>query len=104
MALPYLPAAQSSQFDDPLMALYVPTVHSVQSGDPSGANFPGLHAKQGPPSGPTEPALQVQFDITTLPFSVNVSNGQSQQKELPVSLANVPAAHNEQDPNCPGIE
>ena len=48
----------------------VPGGHSLQASDPradSGLYFPATHSVQVPPSGPDEPALQVQLVTAELP-------------------------------------
>jgi len=58
-------------------------------------NVPASQARHGPPSGPVNPRLQVQFDLTTLPFPENEAEGQFMQPKAlvwPVAFEYVPSA------------
>eukprot|EP00802_Teleaulax_amphioxeia_P022600 Tamp_23066.p3 GENE.Tamp_23066~~Tamp_23066.p3 ORF type:complete len:123 (+),score=10.19 Tamp_23066:245-613(+) len=101
-----LPEMQT-EHDVALSVLYLPTAHWIQFREARTAEkLPGSQASHGPPSGPVNPRLQVQFDLRTLPFPENESDGHSQQKELPVSFANLPATQAEHTPlsHCASIE
>jgi H2-forming N5,N10-methylenetetrahydromethanopterin dehydrogenase-like enzyme len=78
-AVEYVPAAQSLQTADPVNALYCPASHGVQVS----------------PSGPENPALQVQLVTTALPAGELEFGGQSLHVELaeaPKSVEYVPVA------------
>ena len=50
--------------------LYLPRLHRVQAAEPfTSLCLPASQARHGPPSGPVNPRLQVQFDLT-LPSNV----------------------------------
>jgi hypothetical protein len=61
IAVEYVPAAQSEQVAAPLNTLY----------------FPAAHAVHGPPSGPVDPALQVQSVEAALPAGELEFDGQA---------------------------
>ncbi len=65
-AVEYFPAPQCLQIVDPVDTLY----------------FPAKHAVQAPPSGPVEPALQVQLVEAELPTGEMESCGQALHVEL----------------------
>ena len=71
-AVEYAPASQSEQAAVPVNTLY----------------FPATHAAQVPPSGPVDPALQVQFVKAELPAGELEFDGQS----LHVMLDETPTA------------
>jgi hypothetical protein len=64
----YVPAPQLVHKGAPVAVKYVPAPQSVHAADPVDAlYFPATHAEQGPPAGPENPALQVQFVKEVLP-------------------------------------
>ena len=74
----YLPAGQSSHVSDPASVLYLPATHS----------------EHVPPSGPEEPALQVQAVAMRLPTGELECDGQVSHVASPVLDLKVPAQHN----------
>ena len=91
----------------PVSVEYLPCEHREQGAEPFTSLYvPAMHAVHFMPSGPVYPRLQVQFDLTTLPLPENEADGQFQQKELPVSFANLPASQAEHAPlsHCASIE
>jgi hypothetical protein len=69
VAAEYVPAPQSVHTDDPVVPLY----------------FPATHAVHGPPSGPIDPALQVQFVKAALPVGELEFDGQALHVMLDVA-------------------
>ena len=62
---------------------------SLHKADPADALYlPATHAAHGPPSGPVDPALQMQFVRTELPSGELEFDGQT----LHVELAEAPTA------------
>ena len=60
-----------------------PAGQSLHAADPdTSLYFPGTHSRQDPPSGPVQPALQVQSLATLLPAGENVRTGQLLHVEL----------------------
>jgi hypothetical protein len=84
----------------PLAAEYVPAPQSVHAADPVVTlYFPATHAAHGPPSGPVDPALQVQFAKAPLPGGEFEFDGQTLHVELaeaPIAVEYVPATQSEQ--------
>ena len=68
-AVEYLPRPQSEQTSGPAAALY----------------FPASHSEQDPPSGPEEPALQVQSVKAPLPICEYAFLGQAKHVETAVA-------------------
>jgi hypothetical protein len=72
----------------------VPGGHSLQASDPradSGLYFPATHSAQVPPSGPDEPALQVQLVTAELPAGDVASVGHALHERADDSLEYLPA-------------
>jgi len=73
----------------------------LQTADPKLALYlPAAHREQLPPSGPVEPAMQVQFVIILLPLPEKLSTGHGSQGASKISAGLVeyfPDAHNIQD-------
>ena len=68
---------------------YVPATQSVQAADPIDVlYFPATHSAHGPPSGPVDPALQVQLVKAELRAGELEFDGQS----LHVMLDETPTA------------
>ena len=66
----YLPAGHLSHVvpEAPTAVEYVPSPQFVQAADPVDVlYFPATHAAHGPPFGPVDPVLQVQFVKAALP-------------------------------------
>jgi hypothetical protein len=74
-AVEYVPAPQAVHIADPVNALY----------------FPATQAAHGPPSGPDEPALQVQLVKAVLPALEYFPASQSLHAADPVPVLNLPA-------------
>jgi hypothetical protein len=73
----------------PLAAEYVPVPQSVHAANPVDTlYFPATHAAHGPPFGPVNPVLQVQFVKAELPAGELEFDGQT----LHVMLAEAPIA------------
>jgi hypothetical protein len=82
-AVEYVPAAQSEQAAFPVNTLY----------------FPATHAVHGAPTGPVDPALQVQSVKSALPAGELEFDGQTLHVELveaPTVVEYVPATQSEQ--------
>ena len=80
--------------EDPTAVEYVPAPQSVQTADPVDAlYFPATHAVHGPPAGPENPSLQVQFVKFALPAGEVEFLGQSVQSPLSAADLYLPAAH-----------
>ena len=60
--------------------------------------LPAPHAVHAPPSGPHQPALQVQFVIVMLAIDESEFVGQSSQPPAPAALFHFPATHAVQAP------
>ena len=83
------PGEQPRHVNDPFSAEYVPAAHALHEADPVDAlNHPATHAVHRPPSGPDDPALQVQFLKTALPTGEFEFDGQA----VHVELAEAPTA------------
>ena len=84
----------------PVAAEYVPAPQSVHSADPvDSLYFPATHAAHGSPTGPVDPALQVQFVKAPLPAGELEFDGQALHVELveaPTAVEYVPASQSEQ--------
>lgn len=113
----YFPATQVGSHVDAVVAAvaveYLPGIHPVQSALPVYVLYlPATHCVHVPPSGPEEPALQMQFVETPLPAneyefvgqSPHVSDAaptvveyfptpQSVQTTVPVDVLYLPATH-----------
>jgi hypothetical protein len=73
----------------PIAEEYFPAPQLVHAADPvNDLYFPVTHATHGPPSGPVDPALQVQLVKAVLPGGELEFDGQS----LHVMLAEAPTA------------
>ena len=74
----------------PVAAEYVPAPQSVHASDPVDTlYFPASHAVHGPPTGPVDPALQVQFVKAELPAGELEFVGQSLHVMLDEALTAV---------------
>jgi hypothetical protein len=84
----------------PVAAEYVPAPQSVHSADPvDDLYFPATHAAHVSPTGPVDPALQVQFVKDALPAGEFEFDGQTLHVELveaPSAVEYVPATQSEQ--------
>jgi len=72
----------------------VPGGHSLQGSDPradSGLYFPATHSAQVPPSGPDEPALQLQLVTAELPAGDVASVGHAMHERADDSFEYLPA-------------
>jgi hypothetical protein len=72
----------------------VPGGHSLQASDPradSGLYFPAIHSAQVSPSGPDEPALQVQLVTAELPAGDVALGGHALHERADDSLEYLPA-------------
>jgi hypothetical protein len=80
--------------EDPTAVEYVPAVQLLQRAEPVDALYlPASHAVHGPPSGPVDPALQMQLVKAALPAGELEFDGQSLHVELaeaPKSVEYVP--------------
>jgi hypothetical protein len=64
----YFPASHSAHDEPPDVIEYVPAPQSMHRADPVDVLYvPAVHAVHSPPSGPEEPALQVQLVKAELP-------------------------------------
>jgi hypothetical protein len=84
-SLEYSPVIQSEHAALPFVVLYFPATQCVQSS----------------PSGPVDPALQVQSGFSSLPFRELESVGQREQSSLPADALYVPSEHSLH--TCPEI-
>ena len=74
----------------PTAVEYVPAPQSVQTADPVDVLYlPATHAAHGPPFGPVDPALQVQFVKAELPAGELEFDGQSLHVMLDEALTAV---------------
>jgi ABC-type cobalt transport system substrate-binding protein len=77
-AVEYFPVSQSVHTDAPVDAEYVPAAQSSHATDPVDAlYFPATQSVHVPPSGPVEPALQVQLVKAALPAGELEADGQA---------------------------
>ena len=80
--------------EDPIAVEYVPAAQSLQTAEPVDALYlPASHAVHVPPSGPENPALQVQCVKEALPAGELEFDGQAVQAADPVDALYFPAAH-----------
>ncbi len=98
VAVPYFPSPQAVHDESavcPVATPYLPSPQSVHTADPVDAlYFPATQSAHVPPSGPLEPALQVQLVKTALPASELEADGQARHVELasaPTDVEYVPA-------------
>jgi hypothetical protein len=85
--------------EDPTAVEYVPAAQSLQTAEPVDALYlPATHAVHVPPSGPENPALQVQLVKAALPAGELEFDGQAEHATDPVNALYFPATHAEQVP------
>jgi hypothetical protein len=84
VAVEYVPAPQLVHSAAPTTVEYFPVPQTVQRADPPDILYlPSTHTVQIPPSGPDEPALQLQFVKVVLPAGEMEFDGQALHVELP---------------------
>ena len=78
----------------PEVVEYVPLTQRAQDAEPGEILYmPATHSEHGPPSGPEEPALQVQAVAMRLPTGEVEYDGQVSHVASPVLVLKVPAPH-----------
>ena len=95
--LEYVPAGHSWQvleLDAPSSGENLPEGQLLQASDPTTVLYlPAAHAKQAPPSGPVEPAMQTQSNTVLLPAGELEPEGQLMQASDPTAVLYLPAIH-----------
>ncbi len=96
----YVPAPQLIHRTAPVASEYFPDPQSVHTTDPLDTlHVPAAHAVHGAPTGPVDPALQVQSVKAALPAGELEYDGQTLHVELvedPIVVEYVPATQSEQ--------
>ena len=89
----YFPASHSAHDEPPDVIEYVPAPQSMHRADPVDVLYvPAVHTVHSPPSGPEEPALQVQLVKAELPAGELEFVGQVMHVEIAVTAVEyVPA-------------
>jgi hypothetical protein len=93
MQQPSGPSHDTTQSNKPsiLSAVYIYSGRASSSAIHTGVYFPATHSAQVPPSGPAEPALQVQLVTAELPAGDVASVGQAMHERADDSLEYLPA-------------